>query len=295
MRCLRCCLRCTNSGTKWHPYILTCFFTLNNNPHGPNLLCCTKSEKMHFNLLYSRPFHATFVDNVLVMLLSINITDYRMGFFSRLLLLFFPVRLINLLAVVVELLYKMASESGGGESFALEGQMKSARNRCFIHFHYVKEDLHILTEARFKKSVSSRSRWMNLKGNTEHEHICSSTYEIFADDSAARIIEARNFEDSGVTLNYHKTCYKRLCDEEKIRRSEENKRKRAASSLDEPTGSSCCSSRSTPSKSIRPSRRGAPSGSKRNVHVLPETCIICQRGNEWFLQNKVPICVLYLL
>ena len=92
-----------------------------------------------------------------------------MGLFSRLLLLFFPVRLINLLAVVVELLYKMASESGG-ESFALEGQMKSVKNRCFIHFHDVKEDLHILTEARFKKFVSSRLRWKNLKGNTQHEH-----------------------------------------------------------------------------------------------------------------------------
>ena len=53
--------------------------------------------------------------------------------------------------------------------------------------------------------------------------------------------------------------------------------------------------RSTPSEGKRPSRRGAPSGSKRKVHVLPETCIICQRGNEWFLQNKVPICALYLL
>ena len=48
--------------------------------------------------------------------------------------------------------------------------------------------------------------------------------------------------------------------------------------------------RSTPSESKRPSRRGAPSGSKRNVHVLPETCIICQRGNEWFLPQGTHMC-----
>ena len=177
----------------------------------------------------------------------------------------------------------MASESGG-ESFAHEERMKSLRNRCFIHFDDVKEDLQILTEARFKKFASCRPRWVGLKENTEHEQICSSTYEIFDDNSAG------NFEDSGLTLSYHKTCYKRLCDEEKIRRSEEKARKRAASSLeDEGTGS--CSSRTTASESSkRPSRRDASSGSKRNLHVLPETCIICQRGNDWFLQNKVSIC-----
>ena len=47
--------------------------------------------------------------------------------------------------------------------------------------------------------------------------ICQKSYETFSDETARKVLDN---EAHTLQWRYHKTCYKRLCDEEKIRRAE---------------------------------------------------------------------------
>ena len=51
----------------------------------------------------------------------------------------------------------------------------------------------------------------------EQAAICQQSYETFSDETARKVL---NNEADTLQLRYHKTCYKRLCDEEKTKRAE---------------------------------------------------------------------------
>ena len=87
-------------------------------------------------------------------------------------------------------------------------------------------------------------------------------------------------------------CYKKFCDEEKIRRQERSEEKRekqitetvpiTEEPIEEPSrkvtrSSQICSSVAAQSKTLP----------QINQYVLPECCIICGRDASWFRTDKV--------
>ena len=106
----------------------------------------------------------------------------------------------------------MATEEEGDTSNVLTNlQFKS----CFMHFGDVRESLFVLTKIRLEKFLACRKRWVNLE--SEHAVICRKSYELFSDASVVDYLKDGDFE---LDWYYHTTGYKRLCDEEKIRRAE---------------------------------------------------------------------------
>eukprot|EP00794_Sanderia_malayensis_P000946 gene946-260_t len=109
-------------------------------------------------------------------------------------------------------------------------------------------------------------------------------------------------DDFDFEWSYHKTWYKRLCDEEKIRRGEAKKRNTTDSSkikeTDDDGGAGGDDvdllSYSAPirqltrlemKKSNVVGSRAAES-KQRNAFVLPERCRICMKGSNWFQSDK---------
>ena len=86
---------------------------------------------------------------------------------------------------------------------------------CFMHFGDICDTVFPITKARLEKFIACRKRWVNL--NCEQAEICRNSYECFSDETVLDYVLKGNFE---LDWPYHKTCYKRLCDEEKIRRAE---------------------------------------------------------------------------
>ena len=86
---------------------------------------------------------------------------------------------------------------------------------CSMHFNDVRETTLLITKQRLAKFLSCRRKWSRLDG--EHAEICRESYSIFSDELGQEKIDSDNFD---LEWHYHKTCYKRLCDEEKIRRAE---------------------------------------------------------------------------
>jgi hypothetical protein len=86
---------------------------------------------------------------------------------------------------------------------------------CFMHFGDICETLFPITKARLEKFIACRKRWVNLK--CEQADICHNSYECFSDEKILDYLKEGDFE---LDWPYHKTCYKRLYDEEKIRRAE---------------------------------------------------------------------------
>ena len=82
-----------------------------------------------------------------------------------------------------------------------------------MHFNDVKETTNLITKQHLAKFLSCGKRWSRLDG--EHAKICCKSCNNFSDQFGQEKID--NFD---LEWHYHKTCYKRLCDEEKIRRAE---------------------------------------------------------------------------
>ena len=88
-------------------------------------------------------------------------------------------------------------------------------------------------------------------------------------------------------------CYKKFCDEEKIRRQQKKEEE------GEGTSSKTITSTEVPHVDVelieprrKLTRQSVAEGRsktlpKRNEHVLPEICIVCGRDSSWFSLNKV--------
>lgn len=149
---------------------------------------------------------------------------------------------------------------------------------CFMHFDNVCETVFPITKARLEKFVESRKQWVNFNG--EQAEICRKSYEFFSDEN---ILDYLNEEVFELDWPYHKTCYKRICDVEKIRRAEIKSKAENSSPVEKV--------RAKTESEKRKSSRFVPAEnvSKRPKNVLPEQCIICQRQSPWFRKDKVGI------
>ena len=165
---------------------------------------------------------------------------------------------------------------------------------CFMHFEGVTEQLCQVSRQRLKKFIECRHKWAKL--DCVQADIAKSSYNKFDDDFVNTYL-AENTESSfALKWYHHMRCYKKFCDEEKIRRQERSEEKRAKQitetvpitedssmePIEEPSrkvrrSSQICSSVAAQSKTLP----------QRNQYVLPECCIICGRDASWFRTDKV--------
>ena len=156
-------------------------------------------------------------------------------------------------------------------------------NSCFMHFIDIFESSFPITKTRLEKFIVCRQRWVNLQ--CEQSEICRKSYEYFSDEALEEYLKGDAFE---LDWPFHKTCYKRLCDEEKIRRAE----KKASSSIDSGKNvnknvGECSNIECEKRRSSRLSERCLNAKRARSVDVLPKRCIICKRDSSWLKMDKV--------
>ena len=84
---------------------------------------------------------------------------------------------------------------------------------CFIHFDDVSQSLTQVTLQRLLKFISCRKRWVKLEG--EKSDICQKSYNLFTDEDVVEFFSANTCED--LQWYYHQNCYKRICDENKLK------------------------------------------------------------------------------
>ena len=92
---------------------------------------------------------------------------------------------------------------------------KTRISSCFMHFDGVTEQLCKVTRQRLKKFLECRSKWAKLK--CQQAEIAKKSYENIDDGSVNSYIE-KNPDTINLEWNHHMKCWKRFCDEERIRR-----------------------------------------------------------------------------
>ena len=132
---------------------------------------------------------------------------------------------------------------------------------CIIHFEDVKQSTSVISKARLNKLVSCRNRWIKLEG--EKADLCRKSYEHFTDEQLLNVAQK---------WYIHENCYKRICDENKIKKAEDKFRSTQSATSDVQGASA---------RLKRLSRKAAHHG--RNEYVLPVQCIICEKDTDQFI------------
>ena len=96
---------------------------------------------------------------------------------------------------------------------------------CFLHFEGTKDCCSEITKQTVEKFLSYRKRWAGLQG--KEGDVARKSYELFDDEVLKGYIN--NHPEFEFRWPYHKACYKKLCDGEKIKRAEEKKAKTVSS------------------------------------------------------------------
>ena len=161
---------------------------------------------------------------------------------------------------------------------------------CFMHFDGVTEQLCKVTCQRLKKFLECRSKWAKL--NCQQAEIAKKSYENINDGSVISYMDT-NPDSINLEWYHHMKCWKRFCDEEKIRRQQRKEEKGEGSSSKGPTSAQESLVEMEPIEPRRKITRQSVVEAKtetllqRNPHVLPEICIICGRDASWFSTDKV--------
>lgn len=92
---------------------------------------------------------------------------------------------------------------------------KLAIYSCFMHFDGVHDQLYKVTRQRLSKFLECRSKW--AKRECTQAEIARKSFKDF-DESALNSYLERNPESIDLKWYYHKKCYKKFCDKEKILR-----------------------------------------------------------------------------
>eukprot|EP00112_Aurelia_sp_Birch-Aquarium-sp1_P018095 Seg4270.1 transcript_id=Seg4270.1/GoldUCD/mRNA.D3Y31 product="hypothetical protein" protein_id=Seg4270.1/GoldUCD/D3Y31 len=88
---------------------------------------------------------------------------------------------------------------------------------CFLHFEGIKDCSSEITKQRIKKCLSCTRRWADLKG--KEGDVARKSYELFEDKLLEDYLSSH--AEFQFCWPYHKACYKKFCDVEKISRAEE--------------------------------------------------------------------------
>lgn len=183
------------------------------------------------------------------------------------------------------------AESSDCEQVLLKQNISS----CFMHFEGIKETVFPITRQRLETFLSCRPRWSKL--DCAQAEIARKSYDMFTDEAVWSYLE----KDTNFSLNwhYHKGCYKKICDKEKIRREEAKliKDTTRISIVEETSGveenQNHAIHKTYVTRKLTRSQVCEDSGSslpKKSKHVLPEECIICGKDNNLFTKDKVSLC-----
>ncbi len=141
-----------------------------------------------------------------------------------------------------------------------------------MHFDGVTEQLCKVTRQRLKKFLECRSKWAKLK--CEQAEMAKKSYDNIDDRSVNSYME-KNPESINLEW-YHLQCYKKFCDEEKIRRQQKKEEK------GEGTSSKTITSTKVPHVDVEPiePRRKLNVNQSQKVEARPclnETSMYSQR------------------
>ena len=166
----------------------------------------------------------------------------------------------------------------------------TALSSCLIHFRGKTGDLCKLTCHTLVKIKEYCEKWINLDG--EPKEIAEKIIDVVRSwpDNEPDVLptEAADFR-------YHKECYVRFCDKNKVARSMKKKEKAPVRDVKEQSMSKTwsekrCSSRIASfvcaSASTQPSTSTITE--RRSIHVLPVQCIICKRKDA-YIMDKVQV------
>ena len=159
-------------------------------------------------------------------------------------------------------------------------------SRCFIHFNDVSQALTQVTSQRLLKFISCRKRWVNLEG--EKSDICRKSYGFFTDEDVAKLLSENRCNN--LQWYYHQNCYKRICDENKLKTVEA--KYQSCQSNQEKTDNE-------PQRKL--TRLSLTQGNKesgiqaRTSYVLPPRCIICEKESDLFVMVSLNIIIIFLL
>ena len=133
--------------------------------------------------------------------------------------------------------------------------------------------------------IECREKWAKL--HCEQANIAKNSYDIF-DDSYLNSQLLKDDESFDLDCYYHKTCYKKFCDEEKISRQQKKEDSANTESISSRVGMEVMKPIELRRKLTRNSdAQSSKAMPQRNKHVLPECCIICGRDSSWFTKDKV--------
>ena len=155
--------------------------------------------------------------------------------------------------------------------------------KCFIHFDDVSQSLTQVTDQRLSKFISCRKRWVKLEG--EKSEICRKSYGLFTDEDVAEFLSANTCEN--LQWYYHQNCYKRICDEYKLKMveakhvSSESNKEKTGSEVNEPQKKLTRLSFGNDAQVS-----GVPA---RTYHVLQPRCIICEKESDLFVTVSLKI------
>ena len=151
--------------------------------------------------------------------------------------------------------------------------------KCFIHFDDVSQSLTQVTNQRLLKFISCRKRWVKLEG--EKSEICQKSYGLFTDEDVVEFPSANTCEN--LQWYYHQNCYKRICDENKLKTAEA--KCLSSETSNEEKKDSEPGRKSTRLSLAQESKKcGVPA---RSSHVLQPRCIICEKESDLFVMVRM--------
>ena len=154
-------------------------------------------------------------------------------------------------------------------------------SKCFNHFDDVSQSLSLtqVTSQRLLKFLSCRKRWVKLDG--EKSEICKKSYDLFTDEDVVEFLSANTCEN--LQWYYHQNCYKRICDENKLK-TVEAKQQFCKSNFEkiesEPR-------RKLTRLSLAQDKKKESGVPARTHHVLPPRCIICEKESDLFVMVRL--------
>jgi hypothetical protein len=160
--------------------------------------------------------------------------------------------------------------------------------RCFIHFDNVSlsQPLTQVTGQRLLKFISCRKRRVKLEGNKSE--ICRKSYDLFTDEDVAEFLSANTCEN--LQWYYHQNCYKRICDENKLKTAEEKHLSRKSNQVKTDSEVAPPQRKLTRLSLADDGRENKKSGvPARTSHVLPPRCIIREKESVLFVMVGLKI------
>ena len=168
-------------------------------------------------------------------------------------------------------------------------------NKCFIHFDDVWQPLVKVTETRLNKFIACRERWAKLEG--QKSEICRRSYELFTNEDVEKHFSRSNCCGE-LNWYYHQNCYKRICDENKLKKAEEKSTSGSEAAVevaetDETGGAGEVAETVESVETIPPKKllrrsldyngRQNSDVNARSPNVLPPICIIREKKSDLFI------------